>query len=149
MAGLTIDASGNFYGATEGYLPSHHRPGCCGSVYELQATSGGWKKSILQTFSGPDGAYPLAGVTLDRHGDVYGTTSGGGPDRACHIGCGVAFKLARSGSTRGETVLHDFGATTTDGYDPLGALTLERGRLYGTTYWGGSFGYGAVYEVAP
>jgi uncharacterized repeat protein (TIGR03803 family) len=149
MAGLTFDATGNLYGTTEGYTTSHHAPGCCGSVYELQAASGGWAKSILHTFSGPDGAYPLAGVTLDRRRDLYGTTSGGGQGGECFIGCGVAFKLARSGGSWAETVLHDFGGTTTDGYEPLGPLTLERGRLYGTTNWGGSIGYGTVFEVAP
>jgi hypothetical protein len=44
----------------------------------------------LHTFEGPDGANPWASLYMDKHGDIYGTTTAGG-DPACN--CGVAFKI--------------------------------------------------------
>lgn len=49
-----------------------------------------------------------------------------------------------------ETVLHSFGNSSTDGYSPMGGLIFDAaGDLYGTTYDGGSFGYGAAFELVP
>jgi hypothetical protein len=46
--------------------------------------------TVLHTFEGPDGANPWASLYMDKHGDIYGTTTAGG-DPACN--CGVAFKI--------------------------------------------------------
>ena len=54
-------------------------------------TKGGWKHQVLYSFAGGsnDGADPIAGLTFDSAGNLYGTTaSGGGP-----YGCGTVFKL--------------------------------------------------------
>jgi uncharacterized repeat protein (TIGR03803 family) len=49
-----------------------------------------------------------------------------------------------------ETVLHSFNQNGTDGYEPLASLTQQDGKLYGTTYGGGSYGnYGTVFELTP
>ena len=48
---------------------------------------------VLHTFTGyGDGGEPIAGLTLDRAGNLYGTTSGGGAG-------GTVFKLSHVGST--------------------------------------------------
>ena len=45
--------------------------------------------TVLHTFNGPDGAGPLAGVTLDAAGRIYGTTYSGGANNQ-----GVVYRLS-------------------------------------------------------
>jgi uncharacterized repeat protein (TIGR03803 family) len=49
---------------------------------------------------------------MDSAGDLYGTTMIGGAN-----GEGTVFKISSAGT---ETVLHSFGATSTDGKEPEG-----------------------------
>lgn len=96
--------------------------------------------TVLYSFTGPpDGAYPYGGVTMDRQGNLYGTTSQGGT-----YGKGTIYKIDTLGRM---SVLHEF--SDLEGWDPLGALLLDNyGNLYGTTY----FRYGAwgiVFELKP
>ncbi len=75
---LTMDSAGTFYGTT--YEDGSHRfgtvfrmsNGCgCGGCY--------WGYKLLYEFTGgSDGGYPLGGVTVDAHGNLYGTASVGG-----------------------------------------------------------------------
>ncbi len=55
--------------------------------------------------------------------------------------------------TIGEIVIYTFcplGYNCTDGLYPASSLTFDRaGNLYGTTYYGGAFGAGTVYELSP
>lgn len=56
------------------------------------------------------------------------------------------FKLDTSGNV---TALHNFNGGT-DGAGPwAGLLRDPEGNLYGTTYGGGTYGYGTVFQVAP
>jgi len=149
-SGVTLDASGNLYGTTDWGGGCVHELGC-GVVYKLAPSlDGSWTESVLHSFSGTDGAYPFAGLTLDAAGNLYGTTADGG---ACSLGgvfgCGVVFRLAPNpdGSWT-ESVLHSFHGT--DGDAPHYGLTFdEAGNLYGTTAYGGSFGYGVVFKLTP
>jgi hypothetical protein len=52
-----------------------------GTVYELEQESGSWHEVILHSFDLTDGAEPEAGLATDRHGNWFGTTSGGGRDK--------------------------------------------------------------------
>ena len=71
---LTMDAAGNLYGTTEGYGAYWN-----GSVFKLTYSNGSWVPTVLHDFTGrEDGQYPLAGVTLDAYGNIYGTASSGG-----------------------------------------------------------------------
>jgi len=79
-------------------------------VFELLPpvqAGGAWTEMVLYSFTGmADGGIPLAGLAMDRAGNLYGTTSEGGV-AACN--CGVVFKLARSsGGGWLESVLHTF-----------------------------------------
>ena len=103
--------------------------------------------SVLHTFTGGgDGIEPSAGVTIDRGGNLYGTSNGGGGD-------GVAYKLTnRSGNWILNPLLHFDGL---DGSFPDARPTIAAdGTLYGTTMDGGSqsceiVGCGVVYHLTP
>lgn len=108
----------------------------------------GPKKSQFQalySFKGePDGAVP-AGILLDLHGTLYGTTNyGGDSSGACYPGngCGTVFTFA-SGK---ESVLYRFKAKTR-GLRPFAGLTNVKGTLYGTTQEGGKYNDGAVFAI--
>ena len=80
LAGLTWSPSGSLYGTTsEGGTPGY--PGV-GIVFALTPSGGGsWTETILHSFEGnADGSYPMAGITLDNVGALYGTTEIGGAD---------------------------------------------------------------------
>jgi uncharacterized repeat protein (TIGR03803 family) len=86
---------------------------------------------------------------MDKAGNLYGTTIGGGGGQ-CSGGCGVVFKLAPAASGPWtETVLHSF-AGGTDAATPFSAVILDpQGNLYGATTAGGTSGNGAVYKLMP
>jgi len=49
-----------------------------------------------------------------------------------------------------ENVLHNFNDNGKDGYSPLAGLIFDASdNLYGTTYEGGAFGFGTVFELEP
>ena len=95
--------------------------------------------------TGTDGTVPVAGVTLDTSGNLYGTTSAGGA-----YGYGTVFQLKRSASSWTENILHDF-ALGSDGGIPYAGLVLDnKGALYGAATEGGggaSSGGGTVFEL--
>jgi uncharacterized repeat protein (TIGR03803 family) len=96
--------------------------------------------SVLYSFSGqPDGANPGAALVGDSAGNLYGTTDFGG---AYHLG--TVFKLDASGNER---VLYSFKGTP-DGQEPYAGLVRDpAGNLYGTTPFGGAYGWGAVFKL--
>ncbi len=99
---------------------------------------------MLYKFTGnADGCDPLARLTFDAAGNLYGTTSGGG-----HYGKGIVFKLMPNASGNwGAYVLHNF--TGPDGNDPEAGLIIDAaGNLYGTTFLDGAGGGGVVFEIA-
>jgi uncharacterized repeat protein (TIGR03803 family) len=82
-----FDSAGNLYAVAEaGGADS------AGSIFELiPRVTGPWSESVLHTFTGgTDGAAPLAGVTIDSSGNLFGTASGGGGKS------GVAFEIVHS-----------------------------------------------------
>ncbi len=78
--GLVLDATGNIYGTTEvgGFNCPHSSEQGCGTVFELAppgGKGGTWTETILHAFlNSPDGADPVAGLALDKEGNLYGTT---------------------------------------------------------------------------
>jgi hypothetical protein len=120
--------------------------------------------------SGPDGQYPMAGVTFDAAGNMYGTTSGGGLFPRSNVlsagdgGDGMVWEITASGLYRD---LHNFGSWTVnsdgsvhvDGSWPRGRVTFDRaGNMVGTaSSGGGSFSdawhvylgytYGMVWQI--
>jgi uncharacterized repeat protein (TIGR03803 family) len=101
---------------------------------------------VLHSFTGGADGDGNQGVALDKKGDVYGASLGGG-NQNCRDGCGVVFRLAPSGGNWGFAVLYDFTGEN-DGEAPNAGLILDAsGNLYGTTVWGGAYGYGTVFEL--
>jgi uncharacterized repeat protein (TIGR03803 family) len=84
-AGLVMDATGNLYGTT---FRGGNTGSDCGTVFKLSPTKwGAWTRTVLHSFIGsfdadhPEtgGCHPTSGVVLDSAGNLYGTTSEGGP----------------------------------------------------------------------
>lgn len=98
--------------------------------------------SVLYTFSGADGNQPFAGLTMDRGGNLYGTTAVGG------AGFGSVFKLSPSGSGWTFSNLYTFHGGS-DGAQPQARVVFgPDGTLYGTTTFGGD-GSGTVFNLRP
>lgn len=134
---LARDSSGNLYG----YNVSGN-----GSVFKL--TSKG-VYSTLYTFCSltncADGANPQGGPIL-KSGVLYGATVAGG-NNSCSpfAGCGTIFSVTTSGV---ETVLYAF-AGGIDASAPNGPLVQDSsGNWYGTSYYGGTGGYGTIFELS-
>jgi uncharacterized repeat protein (TIGR03803 family) len=122
-----------------------------GTIYrltEIEPNSDRWAMKVLYSFSSGDagGWAPMAGLTADAAGNLYGTTSRGGD-------CGTVFKLSPGRNNRWtHTVLYSFDYYNNfeDGCQPTSGVVLDAaGNLYGTTLEGGEDGYGAVYEIIP
>ena len=108
--------------------------------------SGASVEKVLYSFNGSDGSLPYSALTFDSKGNLYGTTYLGG-----EYGYGTVFELIRRGNGEWiEKVLHSFNFNGKDGAYPLAGLIFdEKGNLYGTTYAGGTNGFGAVFELRP
>jgi uncharacterized repeat protein (TIGR03803 family) len=141
-AGLTPDGDGNYYGTTlVGGIFGF------GTVFEISPGSGGgWTETVLYSFTGTtDGSQPASSVVRDSSGNLYGSTEFGGA-YCSPYGCGVVFKLSKSGGEWNETVLHDFTGGTDGGY-PNGVI-LTHGNLFGSAATGGTSGNGVVFELS-
>jgi uncharacterized repeat protein (TIGR03803 family) len=136
--GVTLNAAGVVYGTAAGGGTSGQ-----GVVFELKPSKSGWKESVLYSFTGGgDGGQPFAGLTFNAAGNLFGATAYGAN------GDGTVFGLAHTKSGWKETTLHTFAVT--DGAFPYGSLVIDgKGRLYGTTFRGGSGSAGVVFEVTP
>ena len=156
-AGLTMDRGGNLYGtAFEG------GNGCgtlgCGTVFKLAHKGSTWVFNPLYAFAGgTDGASPEARVTVGPDGSLYGTTVSGGVGSCYGVGgygCGTVFNLRpapRPCTTAPcswiEMPLYRFSGEA-DGSQPRAEVIVDQaGDLYGTTYSGGSAGFGVVYKL--
>jgi uncharacterized repeat protein (TIGR03803 family) len=141
IAPLTADKAGNLYGTTrDGGSTNCSFGDGCGEVFELTADDA---ETVLYSFTGGnDGAEPDGQLTLDGAGNLYSVTYNGGA-----ADYGVVFKLAPDGT---ETVLHTFAGGTNDGIYPHGGVLRDKkGRLFGTTEFGGAYNYGTVFELKP
>ena len=123
------------------------------SALSLTALAVGSRAAQAQTFTvlhnftgGADGGLPMAGVTMDAAGNLYGTTFYGGAGGA---GLGTVFELKRSGPNWILAPLHTFVGGA-DGAHPYGRVAIAHdGTLYGTTTEGGSGGSGTIYRLQP
>ncbi len=121
-SGVVMDKDGNLYGTTfSGGDDS------LGSVFQLKSEGGGWTYNTLHDFTyGSDGGFPLAALTIDDSGNLYGATTSGGDNFS-----GTVFRLAPSNSGWIFSVLHafDYGEDGPSDRLVLGADEI----LYGAT----------------
>jgi uncharacterized repeat protein (TIGR03803 family) len=142
LGGLILGADGNFYGATAEYGATHY----AGTVFKFTSVGG---LTTLHRFCREgttciDGSTPAAGLVQGTDGNFYGTTTAGGAAN----GGGTIFKIGPDGSL---STLYFFCAPNcTGGSVPDAALIQGTdGNLYGSTLYGGSYGYGTIFRITP
>ncbi|HVO82779.1 MAG TPA: choice-of-anchor tandem repeat GloVer-containing protein [Terriglobales bacterium] len=137
--GLMRDASGNFYGMTQGGTYGY------GTIFQLKPNPGGGSRvQVLHQFTGGKDAASPSALMSDAAGYLYGLTSTGGTNRQ-----GTAFQM-RPSSGAGWTLreLHQFGPWKS-GVEPTGLISDAAGNFYGTTWAGGADGLGTVFQFKP
>jgi uncharacterized repeat protein (TIGR03803 family) len=89
---LVRDSAGNIYGNTIfGGAYRNCNGDACGVIFKLDLAG---KETVLHSFTGgADGAFPVAGLTLDSSGNLYGTAWQGGAKCFTSYTCGVVFKI--------------------------------------------------------
>jgi uncharacterized repeat protein (TIGR03803 family) len=142
QARLAMDATGNLYGTTAKGGTSGN-----GTVFKLappKIQGGTWTESVLYNFgTGTDGANPVAGVSFDTAGNLYGTTSAGGA-----YGYGTIFQLT-PGTKWTENILHSFQHADDGDVPYAGLISDKSGNFYGAASGGGTGGGGTVFELTP
>jgi uncharacterized repeat protein (TIGR03803 family) len=129
MGGLTMDASGNLFGASEGDITG------VGVVFEL-SRPGVWNYQVLYRFLGFK--LPQGGLLLDSSGNIYGTLQSGE----------LIYKLTQMNGTWTYAALHQF--TNAECFFPNGGLIMDaQGSLYGTCQGGGDHVAGTIWKFTP
>ncbi len=118
-----------------------------GAIFELSNNNGQWSERVIHDFTGgADGAVGSLGPLLaDTVGNFYGVTELGGVN-----GVGTVFRITpgQGGSWQFRTMYAFLGQP--DAAFPYGGLISDsHGYFYGTTYYGGTDGAGAVFRVGP
>ena len=159
-AGLVADSDGNLYGTSNGggFVEINFAP--MGDVYEIKYTNGSYASTptVLVNFEGIDGRNPEGPLIIDKNGNLFGTTTSGGPSQTngAEDNDGVVFELTRDnqGNYSQPIVLASFTgiAGATPGAHPLALVMDGAGDLFGTTTDGGiggaQGGSGTVFEIA-
>jgi len=140
-AGLVQGSDGNLYGTTSaGGTNGHfddHGIFAGGTVFKI-GTNGGL--TTLHSFTGGnDGGFPEAGLVQGSDGNLYGTTYYGGTN-----GAGTVFKISTDGTL---TTLHSLAGGNDGGCSAAGLVQGSDGNLYGTTEYGGTYGFGTVFRL--
>jgi uncharacterized repeat protein (TIGR03803 family) len=97
---------------------------------------------ILHKFTGADGQNPFAGPTLDRFGNLYGTTAFGG-NKYC--ACGIIFKIGPLGKY---LILYKFNGPNFPQVVNSQLVIDASGALYGTSLAGGPTGSGEIFKFS-
>jgi uncharacterized repeat protein (TIGR03803 family) len=129
---LLLSSGGAYYGTTEFAGATQN-----GSIYKVTGST----STILYSFDGPHGQFPIGGLVEGSDGNLYGTTTAGGTENA-----GVIYKITPTGTY---TVLYNFSSKNyLFGYQAFaGLIAGSDGNLYGATIWGGTSGYGVIFEI--
>ncbi len=125
FAGITVDGSGNLYGATGTGFPV---------VFELTPGNGGWMIQLVYKLNAIYG--PYESLNFDSAGNLLGTIEEGAPE---------VFRLTPS---NGQWTLTGFNGN--DGGFPISNVIEDaQGNLYASGTAGGSNGQGLVFQITP
>jgi len=152
-SGVTIDKAGNLYGTT----PAGGMNGQ-GLVYELSPKVQGWVFSPLYSFLGGSSGFGPVATILGPDSALYGTAGGGMQNCENNGGnyCGLVYSL-RPAPTACltalcswiESVLYEPAGRSDESWPGSSFVFDKAGNLYGTSWSGGAYGGGAVYELTP
>jgi uncharacterized repeat protein (TIGR03803 family) len=131
---LVQDINGDLYGTTEDGGASGD-----GTVFKITLSG---SLTTLHSFGGTDGSFPNVALAQGVNGSLYGTTAFGGTNNA-----GTVFEITTTGTL---TTLYNFcsKAGCADGSQPAGLVQDTNGIFYGTTSYGGTYGYGTVFSLS-
>ena len=137
---LIADSQGDLFGTTEAGGANDD-----GTVFEIKKTAAGYASAptTLVSFNNADGSFPAGGLIADSHGDLFGTTSGGGANDD-----GTVFEITKTaaGYASAPTTLVSFDGA--NGAFPFASLIADvNGDLFGTTGSGGANDDGTVFEI--
>lgn len=148
QAGLAMDRAGALYGTTISVPDAGG-----GAVFKLDPATNTF--TVLHSFhGGSDGFFPSAPVTVDRKGNIFGTTldgGGAGDTNTCPLFCGSVFRIDhKTGLLK---ILHGFTGFA-DGSHPFsGLIPGPDGKYYGMAFDGGAEcgvgGCGTVFKIDP
>jgi uncharacterized repeat protein (TIGR03803 family) len=158
---LVIGDSNILYGTT--YYGGAYGYGAVFQVVPPTMPGGAWTESVIYSFQGvADGANPAGDIIVCSNpavctpGTLFGATTAGGTP-----GYGTVFQLlppAVSGDAWTEKQLYVFQGGS-DGADPQAGLIMQTVTnqtsmtstmlLYGTTYEGGTPGWGTIFQLVP
>ncbi len=134
LNGLVADKTGNLYG-------TGNQGGASGYGVVFKINTAGQETMLYSFKGGSDGSNPVGVLILDKSGNLYGTTTGGGA-----FGSGTVFEVNAKGQ---ELVLYSFKGGA-DGAAPEAGLAWDAEQnLYGATTAGGTNGAGIVFKLSP
>ncbi len=122
-----------------------------GVVFALMPPAAGahnWGYKVVFDFNSflSSVAHPIGSLAMDHAGAIYGTSVAGGPGQM-----GVLYKLTPPTNRTDPWIESEpahFFSDGINGAQPLGGVVVDpAGRLFGTTYVGGKYFYGAMFEV--
>ena len=132
-SGVIKGSDGKLYGTTEG-----DNSVSFGTVFRINQDGSNFE--VLKNFTTADDGQTLAGGVIEGQDHyLYGTAYTGGQ------GDGTVYRIKMDGT--GFETLHTFTAATDGGTLLAGVIEGSDGVLYGSTYNGGSGGYGTVYKL--
>jgi uncharacterized repeat protein (TIGR03803 family) len=136
-AGLTMGSAGHIYGAT-----TTNGTAGGGTIFELASNGASWTFSTIYDLVGTFGGGPVGALTLDASGDLYGAARYDGANNV-----GSIFKLTPSNGSWAYTDIYDFSPPNESGWLYDGLVLGPQGTIFGTSYHGGTFNYGEVFEI--
>lgn len=145
---LYMDAAGAVYGTT--WSGGTYGAGVVFRLAPPAAGQSGWSFTRVHSFTGNgDGGTLVAGLTADRNGRLFGTTSQGGGN-----GGGTVFRLtspAAPSATWSFRTVFTFGSTASaGGGEPYCGVAIDaKGVIYGTTESGGKNYSGVLFKLTP
>ncbi len=146
QSNFIVDQRGNLYGTAFPNGGSNF-----GMIYELEADNN-YAPVLLYTFTDKQNGVGPGQISFDQRAgdrgsswpveDLVGTTYLGG-----EFGDGTIYELEYEDGGWQEVVLHSFDGS--DGSSPLdGMVPDHKGNWFGTTVYGGNYGWGEVFEMS-